>query len=66
MIDRNGLIKMAETAVKAKVAPMEIYLTDTVDGTFVVSLSNRPPKVFAGDKPLDMDVVFKVDKTWKP
>lgn len=57
---------MAETAVKAKVAPMEIYLTDTVDGTFVVSLSNRPPKVFAGDKPLDMDVVFKVDKTWKP
>ena len=43
MIDRNGLIKMAEAAVKAKVAPMEIYLIDTAEGAFVVSLNNRPP-----------------------
>jgi len=59
---REELIKLAEIAKEKKMAPLEVYVIDTDTSMFLVSLNNRPPKSFAGGKPIDMDIVFEVKK----
>ena len=63
---RARMIEVAEAALEAKVEPMKCYLYNGPEGSYIISLSNRPPKVFGTDEngnefPIDMDTVFKIE-----
>ncbi len=57
---RNKIIKNIE-AMKGKILPIEGYIVTMKEGVYFAVLGNRPPKVFDyKDRPLDMDMVFKI------
>jgi len=60
-MQRRTLIRMAEAAIKKKIAPMEMYLIRTHDGNYPVHADVGPRAVFGDGKPLYFHMVCRVE-----
>ncbi len=59
-MDREEMINAALHAKEKKITPIKVYLIQTGEKSYLVNLGPRPPVVFDGDKPVDMDNIWEI------